>query len=282
MSAAIAIDGARWNLGGIAGPALAGFAVTGIGLGPSYALVPAFYVLSLGLLWRIEAAPPRENASKASVRSLVEGVRYAVSRPDLVGTYLVDIAANLFAYVTALYPFLADELHSPKELGLLYSAWGVGALAASVTSGWTRYVHRHGLAVILAASSWGVAIALAGAMPNLWLVLVFLCLGGVADMISGVFRMTLWNQTIPDELRGRLAGIEMLSYMTGPMMGNARAGFMAQLGGVRFSLGAGGLLCVGAVAAMAAALPKFRRYDERTDEHATAERARRAAAAATA
>jgi hypothetical protein len=59
------------------------------------------------------------------------------------------------------------------------------------------------------------------------------------------------------------------------MIGNARAGFMGQLGGNRFSLGAGGLLCVGAVVAMAALLPKFRNYDARTDEHAIRERTRR-------
>jgi MFS family permease len=86
---------------------------------------------------------------------------------------------------------------------------------------------------------------------------------------------TFWNQTIPDEYRGRLAGIELLSYSTGPMLGDARAGFLAQAGGARFSLGVGGLLCMGAVAAMAAVLPKFRAYDARTDEHALAERARR-------
>ncbi|XVQ82794.1 hypothetical protein ACQP2K_28640 [Microbispora siamensis] len=54
------------------------------------------------------------------------------------------------------------------------------------------------------------------------------------------------------------------------MLGDARAGFMAQLGGARFSLGTGGLLCVAAVAVMAAALPRFRGYDARTDEHALA------------
>ncbi|GAB3899529.1 hypothetical protein [Microbispora bryophytorum] len=58
------------------------------------------------------------------------------------------------------------------------------------------------------------------------------------------------------------------------MLGDARAGFMAQLGGARLSLGVGGLLCVAAVGVMAAALPKFRGYDARTDEHAIALRPR--------
>ena len=99
-------------------------------------------------------------------------------------------------------------------------------------------------------------------------------------MISGVFRATIWNQTIPDQLRGRLAGIELLSYTSGPTLGNARAGLMARLGGVRFSIGAGGLACVCGVGLMALLVPSFIRYDSRTDPHAVAERERRRAAAA--
>ena len=107
--------------------------------------------------------------------------------------------------------------------------------------------------------------------------LVFLAVAGASDMISGVFRSTMWNQTIPDELRGRLAGIELLSYSSGPTLGNARAGLMARIGGVRFSMGVGGLLCIGGVLLTAALLPSFVRYDSRTDPHAIAERERRAA-----
>ncbi|MFC7643078.1 MFS transporter [Streptosporangium lutulentum] len=152
-----------------------------------------------------------------------------------MGTYLVDIAAMVFAFSTALYPFLADELGVPEALGLFYSASAVGSLIASVTSGWTNHVHRHGLGVIISAIVWGAAVALASVMPNVWGIFACLALAGAADMVSGVFRATVWNQTIPDEFRGRLAGIELLSYTSGPMIGNARAGLMADLGGSRFS-----------------------------------------------
>ncbi len=159
---------------------------------------------------------------------------------------------------------------------MLYSAGAVGSLAVALTSGWTTHVHRHGLAVILAAAGWGLAITLAGWTTNLTVILICLAIAGGADMISGIFRSTIWNQSIPDELRGRLAGIELLSYSSGPMLGNARAGFVAQLTGVRFSIVSGGLLCFGAVTALAAALADFRRYDARTDPHVLAEKARRA------
>ena len=121
--------------------------------------------------------------------------------------------------------------------------------------------------------AWGTAVAVAGMVPNIWLVLVCFTLAGAADMISGIFRSTVWNQTIPDHMRGRLAGIEMLSYSLGPMGGSARAGLVADLTTVRASIVSGGVLCVAGVAATGAALRDFWRYDSRTDEHATRERA---------
>ncbi|MEU8318822.1 MFS transporter [Nonomuraea sp. NPDC048881] len=275
QAAAAVLNSLRWNVGAIVAPALGGLLLVHLGTHVAYAIDTATFVLSLALLWRIRSLPPVEDAAPASLSSLVEGVRYATGRGDLMGTYLVDIAAMVFAMSNALFPFLADELGSPESLGLLYSAAAVGALAASVTGRWTARVQRQGLGVIVAAALWGVAMTLTALAPSVWLVFLCIALAGAADMISGIFRTTMWNQTIPQELRGRLAGIELLSYASGPMLGNARASLMANFGGTRFSLGAGGLLCVGAVLGLAAALPGFRRYDARTDEHAIAERARR-------
>ncbi len=119
-------------------------------------------------------------------------------------------------------------------------------------------------------------MALVGVAPGLLLVLVAIAFAGAADLYSGLFRQTVWNQTIPERLRGRLAGMELLSYSTGPTLGNARAGLMGQLGGARFAIGAGGLACVVGVLACAATLPSLLRYDNRTNPHAVAERRRRA------
>ena len=80
---------------------------------------------------------------------------------------------------------------------------------------------------------------------------------GAADMISGIFRDTLWNQTIPDQLRGRLAGVEMLSYSVGPSAGQLRAGAVASVSTPRFAAASGGLLCVAAVGVVCLALPGF-------------------------
>jgi MFS family permease len=102
-----------------------------------------------------------------------------------------------------------------------------------------------------------------GLADSVWLALFFLCAAGYADMISGIFRMTMWNQTIPNYIRGRLAGLEMISYLTGPMLGGAKMGIVAERYGVKFALVSGGVLCVVTVVLTALFLPRFLNYDGR-------------------
>jgi hypothetical protein len=118
----------------------------------------------------------------------------------------------------ALAPQLVarDDLAAAAPLsGLLYAAPGAGALLISATGGWAGHVHRHGRAIALAVCGWGLAIAAFGLAPGLWPAVAALAAAGAADMVSGIFRMTMWNQTILARLRGRLAGLEMISYTTG-------------------------------------------------------------------
>jgi hypothetical protein len=80
------------------------------------------------------------------------------------------------------------------------------------------------------------------------------------DMISAVFRMTIWSQTIPHHLRGRLAGLEVISYTSGPKLGDAEAGLVATLFSVRTSIVSGGILCVVGTAIISLLIPEFIRY----------------------
>lgn len=168
--------------------------------------------------------------------------------------------------------------HALKAMGE-YASVPAGAMLVSLTSGWTSRVHRHGRMVVLSAALWGLAVAGAGLVGNVWLVLLFLTLAGGFDMVSGIFRGVMWNQTIPDELRGRLAGIELLSYSVGPTVGQVRSGGFAAWLGVRTSVWSGGVLCVGAVGLLALCLPGLMTYDVRTNVHAARLRRQRTAAA---
>jgi MFS family permease len=267
LAAASALQGFRWQIGAIAGPAVGGLLVTQVGTSAAYGVDAVSFVLSLLLLSQLAPATAPEGAEPPSLRGIIEGMRYAFSRQELVGTYVVDIVAMLLAMPITLFPFVADRLQAPWALGLLYAAGSVGALTMTIFSGWVSRVHRHGLAVVWAAIVWGLAIAAFGLANNVALALVLLMVAGAADMVSGIFRQTIWNQSIPDHMRGRLAGIELLSFSIGPTLGQARAGGMASVLGLRIAIVGGGLSCAGIVAIMGATLRTFSAYDDRTSPH---------------
>jgi MFS family permease len=265
----------RWQLGVIIGPTIGGILISTFSISVGYAFDIATFVLSLLLLLKVGNVPSSKDAQKPSLAVLWDGVRYAFSRQDLLGTYFIDLAAMFFAMPNALFPFWADQLGVPWALGMFYAASMIGAVTITLTSKWTTTYRFHGRAVIWGAIGWGAAIALAGISRSLILVLVFLALAGAADMVSALFRGNIWNQTIPDQLRGRLAGIELLSYSVGPLAGQLRAASMAAATTLSISVTSGGLLCVLVVAILAIFLPKFRKYDVLTNEFAVQEREKR-------
>ena len=268
MTAAAALMSLRWQVGVIVGPAIGGILISTYSVAVGYAADIATFVISIALIAFMKKIPPSHEAEAPSLSALIDGVKYAFSRKDLLGTYLIDLAAMFFAMPTALIPFWADQLGAPWALGLLYAAGTIGSIAITLTSGWTKNVHFYGRAIMWAAIGWGVAIALSGATNYLWLVLLFLTLAGASDMISALFRSAMWNQTIPDNLRGRLAGIELLSYSLGPLAGQMRAASMAAVTTLSISVTSGGIICVIVVVLLASFLPDFRKFDIRTNKFA--------------
>ncbi len=257
LTAASALMSMSQNASFLAGSALGGVLAVTPGPWLVYGLDGAGFAISFGLLTLLQPVRGARDGERASLRGITAGLRYAVRRQDLLGSYLADLAAMIFSYPNALFPFVAADLHARWASGLMFAAPSVGAFGVTVFSGWMGRVRRHGLAIALAAGAWGLAIAGFGLSPDLYVALACLLAAGAADMVSGIFRSTLWNQTIPDALRGRLAGVELLSYGLGPPAGQLRSGVVASLVSTRFSLVSGGLFCVGAVAAVGALLPGF-------------------------
>jgi MFS family permease len=260
MAAVSALNSVRWNLTTIVGPSLAGIILARFGASTAYGLDLVTFAASLTAVFLIRAVPaPTQLEQRPNLKSVGDGLQYAWRRKDILGTYLIDMNAMFFGMPTALFPALAATFGA-GTVGFFYAAPSVGALAATLSSGWTRRVNRHGLFVAVAAALWGVSMVFFGLAHNLYAALFFLALAGGFDMISAVFRMTMWSQTIPHYLRGRLAGLEMISYTSGPKLGDAEAGLVATLFSVRTSIVSGGILCVVGTAIISALLPEFIRY----------------------
>lgn len=260
LPAASAIMSVRIQFGMIASPAIAGVLLAAGGLPVAYAVDIGTFAVSLITLYMLAATPPPPEGARPDLRSIVEGLRYAGSRKDLLGSYLVDINAMFFGMPQALFPQIASRMGGASALGLLYAAPGIGSAIVTLTSGWTRNVERHGRMISAGAAVWGLGIVALGFAGSLWPAVACLVLAGAGDMVSGLGRSTMWNQSVPDSLRGRLAGVELLSYSSGPTLGNVESGLVESLGGLRTSIVSGGLACIAGTAVVAVALPAYWNY----------------------
>ena len=251
----------------IVGPALGGLLVVSVGPSWAFGLNAAMYLISLPVFISLHSLPKLAVPDKSDTKLFQEGIQYTRSRPDILGTYCIDLVAMAFAYPVVMLPFVAAKFDNNFALSLLYAALPFGALVATLLSAWTKKIHFYGRALVASAILWGLGIAVFGFSSQLWVAFVALSFAGGADAMSAVFRQTHWNQSIPPEMRGRMGGVELLSYAIGPMTGSFRAGAMTAWTYLRFSLTFGGLGCAGAVGAVAFALPALWNFDVRTNEN---------------
>jgi MFS family permease len=267
LAAAIALQSIYGNFALVAGPALAGVLISVIGLPAAYGVDFLTYGASLAAAVMLPRIEPVGEVERASLRGIADGLRLVRRKPALMGIFLVDTNAMIFGMPTALFPAYGEHFGGgARTVGYLYAAPYVGALIASVLSGWVGHVRRQGLGVCVAAALWGVAIVLFGLSGHLVLALVFLGLAGAADFISAVLRSTILMQATPDAMRGRLSGIELAQVASAPSLGNLEAGVLASLTSLRFSVVSGGIACVVGTLILMVALPGFVRYDARKQE----------------
>lgn len=249
-----ALSPIRHILTTILSPLIGGVLIVSIGATYTYLLDAASFLISLLFLLSIRyKGVVHDIKHKASLKGyfeeILEGKRYLQSRPDILGSYATDFMSMVFCNPVALFPALAVAYDRLDALGLLYALPSTGALIMTVFSRWTIPVRRCGVYIILAASSWAISMIWVGLATSFYWILAGLLCAGYFDMMSGVFRMTLWNETIPEKIRGRMAGFEMISYMSGPLLGNMLLGFWADIYGIQLTLAVGALFALCGIAA---------------------------------
>jgi len=235
--------------------------LAGAGVRFVYWLDVASFGVALVAVFLISPQPVREPGHRPGLRSVMEGLRYVRGKQALEGAYLIDINAMVFGMPRALFPAMAASVFGggAATLGFLYAAPGAGALVGALTTGWVSRIQRQGLAVIIAVIAWGAAITCFGLVSWLPLALLLLALAGWADVISAVFRSTIIQLSVPDALRGRLAGLQIAVVTGGPRVGDLESGAVATAFGNTVSVVSGGLACIAGALLLARALPGFRR-----------------------
>lgn len=260
LNAVGALGSLRYAIGATAGPALGGILIVKYGAVATYIIDACTFLVSIWAISSMKSVEIPGAKAKADLRSIAEGIKYATSQPIIMGTYLVDIIAMLFAMPIALYPQIVDEFKQLEYIGWLYAAIPLGAGAISLFSRPLDRIDRQGAGVIVSATIWGIFIVAMAFAPSIQWMAVCLFMAGMADSVSGIYRQTIWNEVIPTNIRGRLGSLNMLSYMIGPLIGNARAGTIASYTSTHISILSGGILCVVGCVACIWVFPKFWAY----------------------
>ncbi|MCX5396811.1 MFS transporter [Streptomyces sp. NBC_00102] len=279
LPAANALGSLTSTTGTLVGPMLGGVIVGWWGYRAAYTVDVVTFTASLYAMWRLPAMLPDRSteapadgdvsgagaAQRPERASVLEGLRFLGTRPNLRMTFFSDLCAMVLASPKALFPVVAIVWYDgdARTTGLLVAAPAFGALLGGVCSGWLGRIRRHGLAVVCSVAGWGAAIAAFGLTRQLWLGIVFLALAGCADTFSMVFRGTMLQAAVPDRMRGRLQGVFIVVVAGGPRLGDFLAGSVADLASPGVAVTGGGIACVVAVLLLAAKWRGFLRYDAR-------------------
>jgi MFS family permease len=260
---ALALNSLYANLGTVAAPVLAGILIKTVGITGAYTVGVAGFCCSLIAFSLLPAITPVGGGEPPGIRSIVEGFRFLVHQRVILGCFLVDTVAMVFGMPSALFPAIAIvQLHAgPAVVGYLYAAPAAGALVAALFAGWYGHLRRQGVVIVIAATSWGVAIALFGFATSLWLALLLLAFAGAADAVSAVLRNRIMFALTPDALQGRVSAAYLAQVTSAPRLGNLEAGALASLTSIRFSIVSGGVACVAGCLLLVAAIPSLIRYE---------------------
>ena len=286
VPAANALNMMTFSVALMVGPVLGGVLVAAVGYAWTYSIDVVTFLAALYAVWRLPSLPPQraETATASGARwglaSVVEGLRFLGSRPNLRMTFLADIVAMTTAFPRALLPAIGAVVLGGGEaaVGVLLAAMAAGAFLAGLFSAPFTRLHAQGWGVYVSILVWGAAVAAFGGVvwwaqslpdgdPRLTLAfaLAALCMavGGAADSLSGVFRGSILQSATPDHLRGRLQGVFVVVVAGGPRLGELITGGASVGLGEGPTLLAGGVLCMLGVSALMRWQPGFLRYDAR-------------------
>jgi MFS family permease len=265
LTAAIALNTLSSRITMLFGPALAGLIAAAWGLKTCYAVDTVSFVASLYATARLPAMRPLGHEAprrRPSLRATADGLRFIARRPLLVAAFLTDLDAMLLGLPMALFPAL-NAAHfggSPRTLGLLNAAVGVGGLLSAALSGPVARVSRQGRGMLAGTMIWGAGIALFGVTRSLPVALLMLAVAGAADTLTVTFRAAMVQAVTPDEFRGRVSSVEYIIGTGGGPLGSVESGTVASLTTPAVSAVSGGLGCLAIAALIGLLCPAFARY----------------------
>ena len=283
LPAAGALGGMAGGIMLTVGPALAGVLVAYAGVSWTYTIDAVLFLAAFYGLYTLPGTLPEGEKRKPNLRTIVDGIRFLKEAPNIRASFLIDIFAMTFGNPRVLLPAVGALLigGGAVTVGILTSAVAVGVLLISVFSGRLGGIRRQGIAMAVAVAGYGASILLFGvvllvtalvphavgpdiadaSLPALLAASVLLALSGAADNVSMVFRNTMLQAAVPDEMRGRLQGIFTVVVTGGPRVGDLYVGVLSLTALLWFPPLLGGLVIVVAAAVILRVTRSLREYD---------------------
>jgi MFS family permease len=268
LPAATALTQTLEQVSRMVGPAIGGFIIVASSVTATFVVEAVCFSLGAIFMLGIKSRPAEGEVTTFGLESIKEGWVFLKNRRLLRSNFAIDLNAMVFGMPSALFPAFGEIVLGGDEstVGLLYAAPGAGAMLAAVTSGWVGSVSRQGRAVIISVIIWGLGIAAFGLSRTIVLACIFLAIAGAADVISAVFRNTILQLAVPDNLRGRLSSIHVGISSGGPRLGDFEAGAVASLVSVPFSIVSGGIACVIGALVISKRMPELNAYVDVEDD----------------
>ena len=249
----LSLNGTRVFAPSFAG-VLAGWALFGIG--GAYLIAAAFSVVAFVLIARCPLGEPTAEAmanTDGPFRQIVDGVRYVrqhshLRRLVLSSFFVIMFGFNYVAFVPALVKDVFDL--GDGSVGLLMSASSIGAVAIAALLAQRADGPDAQRLMTISGVLFGLFVILLAAMPNFWMAFAVTALVGAATTGYPSLSNTLAIGRSDELHRGRVQSLLMLSF-AGFGIAAAPLGFLAEVIGLRWSMGVMGLVAAGASAAYA-------------------------------
>ncbi|GLK18434.1 MFS transporter [Herbiconiux flava] len=283
LPAAAALSGITTGVMVTVGPALAGVLVASVGFGWTYSIDVVLFVAAFLGIASLPRILPEGEVHRPGLTSLRHGFAFLRRAPNIRASFLIDIAAMTFGQPRVLFPAVGVLVlgGGPVTVGVLTAAFAIGSLLASVFSGRLGQVRWQGRAIARAVQSYGVFTALFGVvllvaaltggtvgqdwarvdLAGLGLASLALMGAGVSDEISAIFRSTMLQTAVPDNMRGRLQGVFTVVVTGGPRIGDLYVGALSVVAALWLPPLVGGLAIVVAAGVILRFVHSFRAYD---------------------
>jgi MFS family permease len=284
LPAASALNGVVFGVALTVGPALAGVLVASVGFGFTYLADVVLFVSAFAGIFSLPKLAPEGEVQRPGLASLKYGMGFLRRAPNIRVSFIADIIAMTFGQPRVLFPAVGALVLGGGAItvGILTAAGAVGALVSSVFSGRLGAERWHGRAIRSSIMVYGGFIAAFGAvlavmtfephgqigtsladasLPAILIAAVVLAGAGAADNVSAIFRSTMLQTAVPDNMRGRLQGVFTVVVTGGPRVGDLYVGLVAGLGAIWLPPLLGGFLIIALVGTLVRVQRGFLRYD---------------------